>query len=165
MCSETEDRKLELDFGPVSEFGEKWRNFRGKYLTCCLWVEVDLGLVMHDVDSQHRYARFSDRFALDTASPVTFVRKEHLLRVLSVPFEELPFEGQVFHGRPTPDGGCEKGWILPELAFPQLGIRLKKAYISGEDHPFGLLGTDFLEHFHLDFDPGKRRAILRLHRE
>lgn len=146
--------RVDLQFGPIRDFGHQWRVFSGNYLSCSLMVAVLL-------PSPHtRTEPFAERFILDTGSPVTFIQAATLKRILHVPVEELQLEVQEFKDRPDANGAPERGLILPGLEFPTLGIQLPKAYVRLVDHPFGLLGTDFLAAFRMEFDPCKKRAVL-----
>lgn len=147
--------RVELEFGPVREFGEKWRCYKGNYLTRSLYVRLSL----KDKRGERHLIECWERFALDTGSPVTFLRKDTVFRALNVHFDDLELEEQVFGSRKTGEGSYEKGWRIQGLGFPQLGLVLKEAYISAEDRPFSLFGTDFLEHFFMVFDPVARKAV------
>ncbi|MCS7240752.1 MAG: hypothetical protein NZ651_05870 [Candidatus Bipolaricaulota bacterium] len=76
--------------------------------------------------------------------------------------EELPLEVKEFRDRPDADGAPEQALILPGLEFPTLGVRLPRAYVRLVEQPFGLLGTDFLANFRMEFDPRKKQAVLTL---
>lgn len=149
-------KPLELQFKPVREFGEKWRVFSGKYLTCSLFVVAVLPA------PQGRTGPFCERFILDTGSAVTFIREATLSRVFDVSFGEIGLEEQVFGNRLAADGSPERAKIIPRLEFPSLGVRLSRAFARSMDEPFGLLGTDFLEMFRMEFDPRDQRAVLTL---
>lgn len=151
-----QEQALKFDFRPVRELGPCYREYSGQYLVQSLAVRT----VVSDKQGNEHTIWYSQFFALDTASPVTFLNKEDLERCLPVAFEQLNLNSQEFGGRMGTDDRNEIGWCLGELEFPNIGIRLPRAFISADDRPFGLLGTDFLQHFCMRFDPSKRRAWL-----
>lgn len=152
----TKMSRIELQFGPIRNFGERWRVFSGNYLSCNLLVVAFLP------EPHGRLGPFCERFILDTGSPVTFIQEATLRRVLYVPMEDLQLEIVEFKDRPDAEGTPERALILPGLEFPDLGIQLPRAYVRLVDQPFGLLGTDFLANFQMEFDPRKKRAVLTL---
>jgi len=147
-------KQLELRFRPIGEFGdERWRKFSGKYLTCTLCVAVE-------IPSWGQIGPFREFFILDTGSAATFIREDTFRKVLEIPFEDLELQEQEFSERITSEGVPERAKILPGVFFPQIGLKLPRAFLRSWGYPFGLLGTDFLEHFRMEFDPHKGYAIL-----
>ncbi|MCX7750988.1 MAG: retroviral-like aspartic protease family protein [Candidatus Bipolaricaulota bacterium] len=149
-------RRIELQFGPLYHFGEQWRVFSGNYLSCNLLVVAFLP------DPHGKTEPFIERFILDTGSPVTFIQATTFRRNLHVPMGDLQLEVQEFKDRPNAEGSPERALILPGLEFPTLGVRLLRAYVRLTEQPFGLLGTDFLANFRMEFDPREQRAVLTL---
>ena len=103
-----------------------------------------------------------EQFILDTGSPVTIIRQKEFERVCPVPIDDLRLEEVPVGTKRGTKVYKEKLLRIPNLSFPELGLKLEEAFLSKEDRPFSLLGTDFLENFHLVFDPKSKVAELRL---
>jgi len=149
---------LRLRLKEVKEFGMEYRKFKGKYLVCDLCISAhvtDEKGVTHEVS-------LCEQFILDTGSPVTIIRQKEFERVCPVPIDDLRLEEVPVGTKRGTKAYKEKLLRIPNLSFPELGLKLEEAFLSKEDRPFSLLGTDFLENFHLVFDPKSKVAELRL---
>jgi hypothetical protein len=149
---------LRLRLEEVREFGKEYRKFKGKYLVCSLHIKANV------CDKTGRLYEVSlcERFVLDTGSPVTIIRQKEFERVCPVPIEELRLEVTPVGTKRGTEMYKEELLRIPGLFFPHLGLKLEEAFLSKEDRPFSLLGTDFLENFRLVFDPKSKAAKLRL---
>lgn len=147
---------LHLRFEEVSELGEHYRKFKGKYLVCELHVLVQIV----DKHGQKHEIPYVERFILDTGSPFTILRQQEFERVSPIPIEELQLQEVQMGTKRGTELYREVVFCLPDVSFPQLGVHLPEAYLSCEDRPFSLLGTDCLESFRLFFDPKSKEALL-----
>lgn len=142
-----EGKSFEMDFKFVCEFGEKHRKFGGRYLVTTLFVEFTLW---------DESLSFAKQFILDTGSPVTFIRRNTFEKNSCNPLSSLEEEEFGPIDRPI-----MKARRIPSVVrLPRVSIELPKVYITPPeyDKPFGLLGTDFLENFFLQFDPQMAKA-------
>jgi hypothetical protein len=151
-------RVLRLRLEEVREFGKEYRKFKGKYLVCSLHIKAN---VCNKTGRLYEVS-LCERFVLDTGSPVTIIRRKEFERVCPVPIEELRLEVTPVGTKRGTEMYKEELLRIPGLFFPHLGLKLEEAFLSKEDRPFSLLGTDFLENFRLVFDPKCKAAKIRL---
>jgi len=125
------------------KFFMQFEDFNGaKFAVANLDIEFQLG---------GKPYHLRQKFALDTGAAVTIVPWKDVLLNCGLPIDALPIGSnnlKIYMGE-------EKPRVIPHPRFPRLDFKLEMIYVPLGlwNHPFGLLGLDFLQDFCFEFNP------------